>query len=335
MYFSCAVVSVEFCEHESREYSVLFTLSQGTLSNGPDMEFEGEFTVVKLKKVLRKWELATWNKKRIKRLSENNPKTWKELATRRISVLCVIDSSNSKDMHRSMENSEAVEETEMTNGATAQEECVDFVASDMEPRDNDKDGAYALTLRERTLGEREQQLLKRELEMLRNSLTMISTASSNGTIPTPGGIKNIKGLLPEFDGTDNAFWKWKQQLQLLIHSYHLDESSMRTLISSQLKGRALSWFYSIAEYLTLNLEELLKKMEQIFDLCPGKLTLRRKFESRIWRRGEPFCEYYHYKMIRRQSDTDCKGLDPGLYYRGRDGSAIAGSRSHNELPNRS
>lgn len=72
---------------------------------------------------------------------------------------------------------------------------------------------------------------------------------------------------------------------------------MRTLISSCLKGRALSWFYSRAEYLTLNIEELLKKMEQIFDLHPGKLTLRRKFESRIWRKGEPFYDYYHDKIV--------------------------------------
>lgn len=35
----------------------------------------------------------------------------------------------------------------------------------------------------------------------------------------------------------------------------------------------------------------------MFDLRPGKLALRREFESRVWRGGEPFCDYYHDKMI--------------------------------------
>lgn len=47
----------------------------------------------------------------------------------------------------------------------------------------------------------------------------------------------------------------------------------------------------------LSVEELLREMEQMFDLRPGKLTLRREFESRVWRGGESFCDYYHDKMI--------------------------------------
>lgn len=69
------------------------------------------------------------------------------------------------------------------------------------------------------------------------------------------------------------------------------------LISARLKGRALSWFHSRAEYLTLNIKELLEKMEQMFDLRPGKLALRKEFESRVWEGGESFCEYFHDKMI--------------------------------------
>lgn len=106
-----------------------------------------------------------------------------------------------------MEDSEAVEKAEKTDGATAREERADIVASDVEARDNAMRMELTFLRREKELWEREQQLLRRELEMLRNYPTMMSTASSNGTIPVPGGVKNIKGLLPEFDGTDNAFWK--------------------------------------------------------------------------------------------------------------------------------
>lgn len=47
----------------------------------------------------------------------------------------------------------------------------------------------------------------------------------------------------------------------------------------------------------MTIEELLQEMDQMFDLRPGKLALRREFESWTWKGGEPFCDYYHDKMI--------------------------------------
>ncbi|KMQ87466.1 hypothetical protein RF55_13252 [Lasius niger] len=35
----------------------------------------------------------------------------------------------------------------------------------------------------------------------------------------------------------------------------------------------------------------------MFDLRPAKLTLRRKFEARVWKGDEPFSNYYHEKVI--------------------------------------
>lgn len=112
-----------------------------------------------------------------------------------------------------------------------------------------------------------------------------------------GGIKGIKELLPDFEATDNTFWRWKSQLELLRETYWLGENATRILIGSRLKGRALSWFYSKTEHLTLSIEDLLKEMQQMFDLRPGKLALRKKFEARVWKGDEPFCNYYHEKMI--------------------------------------
>lgn len=103
-----------------------------------------------------------------------------------------------------MEDSEIVEEAEITNGATAREEYVDIVASDVMPRDNAIRIELMLLHREKELWERESSSYSNG-SWRRNSPTMISTESSNGTIPAPGGVKNIKGLLLEFDGTDNAF----------------------------------------------------------------------------------------------------------------------------------
>jgi len=56
-----------------------------------------------------------------------------------------------------------------------------------------------------------------------------------------------------------------------------------------LKGRALTWLYSKAEYLTLSTENFLEEMHQMFDLQLGKL--RKEFEARVWKTEEPFCDF--------------------------------------------
>lgn len=84
---------------------------------------------------------------------------------------------------------------------------------------------------------------------------------------------------------------------LVKDTYQLDDNSARTLISAKLKGKALSWFHSKPEHLTLNIEALLHEMEQMFDLRPSKLSLRKEFEARVWKRDEPFSNYYHEKLI--------------------------------------
>jgi len=138
--------------------------------------------------------------------------------------------------------------------------------------------------------ERERQLLRRERKMTHSASTTSSIAS------TIDSVWNIKDLLPEFDTTDNTFWRWKNQLELLRNAYRLDDNTTKILISSRLKGRALIWFYSKAEYLTLSIENLLEEMQQMFDLHSG-LSLRKEFEARVWKTEKQFCDYYHEKMI--------------------------------------
>jgi len=61
----------------------------------------------------------------------------------------------------------------------------------------------------------------------------------------------------------------------LRNSYQLDDNFIRILISSRLKKRAFTWFYSKAEYLTLNNEDLLEEIKQMFDLRPGNCRLEK------------------------------------------------------------
>jgi len=244
-----------------------------------------EFTVVELKEALRERGLATTGMKSelIRRLNDINPEVWEGLARKRKSALRTADLSGSGDVRQPTGDGEVVEEAATGDGAPAREERENIAAFETEERDNATRMELLLLRREKECWEREQQLLRRELEMLRNSPSTGSAAADGSVASGFGGIRSIKELLPEFDGTDNAFWRWRQQLQLLRHSYHLDENSTRILIGSRLKGRA-SWFHSRTEYLVLGMEELLKEMEQMFNLRPGKLALRREFESRERRR---------------------------------------------------
>ncbi|XP_011859979.1 PREDICTED: uncharacterized protein LOC105557370 [Vollenhovia emeryi] len=283
------------------------------------------FTVLELKKALRERGLTTSGTKAemIRRLEEDDPRVWEDLAARREAASRDAgDPSDLGDAPPLGENDDGAsrsdggaggggtsrdgEATERggvaNNGDLAREGDDGIAAFGAEERD-DAMRELMFLRRERELWEREQRLLRRELDMLRNSpatasgtaSAVTSAAMSGGAMP--GGVRGLRELLPEFSGADSDFWRWKQQLELLKQTYRLDENSTRVLISSRLRGRALSWFHSKAEYLTLDSVELLREMGQMFDLRPGKLALRREFESRVWEGGESFCDYYHDKMI--------------------------------------
>jgi len=40
----------------------------------------------------------------------------------------------------------------------------------------------------------------------------------------------------------------------------------------------------------LSIEDLMGEMTRMFDLRPGKLSLRKEFEARVWKTDEPFCD---------------------------------------------
>ena len=122
--------------------------------------------------------------------------------------------------------------------------------------------------------------MRRERELGAESPN-VSTAASNDSSSSSGGIRGIKEFLCEFDGSDNIFLNWKQQLELLMRVYNLDDNSTKVLISSRLKGRTLNWFHSKAEHLALSIPDLLRDMQQMFDFRSAKLALRKEFEARM------------------------------------------------------
>ncbi|RLU18149.1 hypothetical protein DMN91_010392 [Ooceraea biroi] len=155
-------------------------------------------------------------------------------------------------------------------------------------------------LRQRSIiedpNERELELVRREAELR----THTPTTSARSPTINDGEISSTKGLkdlLCEFDGSRSEFRRWKQQVELLRDTYHLDDNATRVLISSRLKRKALNWFDSKPEYIVLSATNLLEEMGRMFDHRPSKLTLKKEFEQRMWQPGESFLEYYHDKII--------------------------------------
>ena len=71
-------------------------------------------------------------------------------------------------------------------------------------------------------------------------------------------------------------------MDLVHETYELDDNALKLLISSKLKGRALSWFHSKPDHLSLSFSELMKQMKFISHHRPNKLAPRREFEKRTW-----------------------------------------------------
>ncbi|XP_011860339.1 PREDICTED: uncharacterized protein LOC105557649 [Vollenhovia emeryi] len=119
--------------------------------------------------------------------------------------------------------------------------------------------------RERELMQRELELTHREAELLRNS----PRRSDSSTNARPSvHIKAISELLGEFNGIDFYFAEWEKQVRLLRRTYELDDNMTKLLMSSRLKGRALQWFHSKAEYLEMSMDQLLQEMQTAFDHRP-------------------------------------------------------------------
>lgn len=72
---------------------------------------------------------------------------------------------------------------------------------------------------------------------------------------------------------------------------------MKVLVGSKLNGRALSWFHSKPEHISMSSDKLLAELKKIFNQRPSRVYLREQFEDRLWKKGESFYDYIHDKTI--------------------------------------
>jgi len=230
-----------------------------------------DYSITQLKDLLRERNLPTTGNKAdlVSRLRGNDPEMWKD---------------KQPDV--------STEESEDARGA---------VSAEMQ-REMTHEEAPCVN-RELELIRRERDLLQREFELVRREADLRTQTSISGVrssaMSEAGTVsaKGLKDLLKEFDGSSNAFRNWKQQIELLRDTYQLDDNATRVLISSRLKGKALSWFHSKPEHIVMSATNLLEEMRRMFDHRSSKMILRKEFERRTWQTGETFNEYFHDKII--------------------------------------
>ncbi|KYN06053.1 hypothetical protein ALC62_03005, partial [Cyphomyrmex costatus] len=170
--------------------------------------------------------------------------------------------------------------------------------------------------REKELAERELELMRRELELVRrgqmpqegenavgggtrqrvvNDDDDVRGQSANARV----NITAIADLLSYFDGKSATYDIWEKQIRLLKATYRLEDDAARLIIGMRLKGKALEWLHSKPEYVGMPFDSLLRELQSMFHRRQTKVTMRKKFEERIWKKDETFHEYY--EALRNQA----------------------------------
>jgi len=72
---------------------------------------------------------------------------------------------------------------------------------------------------------------------------------------------------------------------LIKQMYRLDDGMMKLLLGTKLTGDAAEWFHSVPTHLSLPVDELLRRMETMYDRREKRLTLRKEFENNVATRG--------------------------------------------------
>ncbi|CAK9802814.1 Transposon Tf2-6 polyprotein [Anthophora quadrimaculata] len=156
-----------------------------------------------------------------------------------------------------------------------------------------------ILLKEKELAEREVQLLRRELEWMRGMqrLTTEGSPQASDHHSIVAINESVKSMLNYFDGSGEDFDVWKKQLMLLRSTYKLNDNAAKLLVVSRLKKKALEWFHSRPEHIEMPVDDLLKELCDMFDNRQSRITARREFENRAWKKEESFAEYFHAKSI--------------------------------------
>lgn len=125
--------------------------------------------------------------------------------------------------------------------------------------------------REKEIAERELQLSQPKIALLRGRQDASSASHERREImPISGGthprlkLVAIANLLAEFDGSTGDFDTWEMQVRLLKTTYQLEDDYAKILVRMKLKKKALEWFHSKPELISLNFNGLLDELRMMF-----------------------------------------------------------------------
>ncbi|XP_049310646.1 uncharacterized protein LOC125778139 [Bactrocera dorsalis] len=153
-----------------------------------------------------------------------------------------------------------------------------------------------LLKRETNLLRREKNLLERENAMLQRMMLGGETLSHPQSNQATISLDLIKNLIPEYEGGVN-FNLWAAQFKSVTSAYTINEGESRIIFLNKLKGKAQQWLYGNPDFATQQVDELISQMNQVFGSGENKVVLRRKFETRKWKSGERFIEYFNDKVV--------------------------------------
>jgi len=250
-------------------------------------------TVAQLKEVFRQLGLTSKGNKQelLKRLFDHDPAgAWKQWVGR------IPAEGTSTEMDETVGQQESAEDEaeEGRREATLQDSSRQVVhGGDSTFRDRE----IEILRRERDIMKRELEILRREREIETDARSMTPPMSSASQISMrlqPKALSELRilRLRKYISGLDR-----RKQFELIRTTYQLDDGTARILVGMRLKGKALQWFHSSPEHIEMTVDELIERMQGMFDCRPLKMDLRRQFERRTWRGDETFSSYFHDKII--------------------------------------
>ena len=200
-----------------------------------------------------------------------------------------------------------------------------------EGANGEREAEFARREREFDFMKRERELIRRELELARREIEILrikgaptgdesqergvrerrNEAKTEPDVSPCMNLKMIAELVSEFDGTPENFDVWERQVKFMRTTYMLTDDVAKTLIGMKLRKKAFEWLHSKAEHLSLTFDELMDEIGRMYRPKRNRIELRKRFEARVWKKGESFREYAHDKIIigNRVPIDDCDMLD--------------------------
>lgn len=108
----------------------------------------------------------------------------------------------------------------------------------------------------------------------------------------------IAAMLPEFGGgIEEDAISWFQRVETVKEAHNVSDKTIIPVVIGKFKGPVLSWYYFKPEYASLAYNDLKTKVTSMFGCRENRIALMRKFDSRKWKRNEPFFSYYQDKVV--------------------------------------